>query len=136
MERIRSVKEAQRPIEDLVTSRIASAIGQLGVSEIFDEQQAESKNALLPTTMVTEANTQANRLGIKIQPISSKNCRCPYKMNNPFMKECEQNVRESPINIVLKEKNKPSAIRAKSDREAMQIRVEAEQKGIRNYCNS
>ena len=35
MERIRSMKDAQRPIEDLVTSKIASAIGRLDFSENF-----------------------------------------------------------------------------------------------------
>jgi modulator of FtsH protease HflC len=127
MERIRSLEDAQRPIEDLVTSRIASAIGRLDFSEIFHSTD-QSQNALLPEDLVSQTNTQANRLGIHIESISIEKLSLPIQNEQSIY----ERMRAERSRIARKYRSEgeelASAIRAKSEREAVQIRVEAQSK--------
>ena len=128
MERVRSIEEAQRPIEDLVTSRIASAIGQLDFSDIFSSNDSTTKRSLIPETLVTETNTQAHRLGLHIQSISIEKLSLPIQ-NEQSIYERMRAERSRIANKYRSEgEEQASAIRAKSDREAMQIRIEAQRK--------
>ena len=128
MERIRSIEEAQRPIEDLITSRIASAIGQLDFSDIFASKDSHTKNSVIPETLISETNTQAHRLGIHIQSVSIEKLSLPIQ-NEQSIYERMRAERSRIANKYRSEgEEQASAIRAKSDREAMQIRIEAQRK--------
>ena len=82
--------------------------------------------------MVTEANTQANRLGIKIQSISIEKLSLPIQ-NEQSIYERMRAERSRIANKYRSEgEEQASAIRAKSDREAMQIRLEAQKRRLKS----
>ena len=128
MERIRNMKDAQRPIEDLVTSKIASAIGRLDFSEIFGSSDKNSSNTLLPEDLIEQTNTQANRLGIHIDSISIEKLSLPIQNEQSIYERMRAERSRIARKYRSEGEEQASAIRAKSEREAVQIRVEAEQK--------
>ena len=91
MERIRNMKDAQRPIEDLVTSKIASAIGRLDFSEIFGSSDKNSSNTLLPKDLIEQTNTSQS-IGNYIDSISIEKLSLPIQNSSPYTKGCKPNV--------------------------------------------
>ena len=126
IERIRTLEDAKRPIEDLITSRIASAIGQLNFSEVLNTEQQRA--ALLPNSLVEEVNVEAKRLGIVVQSIAIERLSLPIQ-NEQSIYERMRAERSRIANRYRSEgEEQASAIRAKADREAVKIRVEANEK--------
>ena len=127
MERIRSLEDAKRPIEDLVTSRIASAIGRLDFSDIFDSSEQKHRT-LLPTDLLSQTNTEANRLGIAIESISIEKLSLPIQNEQSIYERMRAERSRIARKYRSEGEEQASAIRAKSEREAVQIRVEAQMK--------
>ncbi|MBM74407.1 MAG: protease modulator HflC, partial [Proteobacteria bacterium] len=126
IERVRTLEGAQRPIGDLVTSRIASAIGQLDFNEVLNEELEHE--TILPKNLVQEINVEAKRLGIVVQSIAVERLSLPIE-NEQSIYERMRAERSRTANRYRSEgEEQASAIRAKADREAVEIRVEAKKK--------
>jgi membrane protease subunit HflC len=124
MERIRTLKDAQRPIEDLVTSTIASAVGQLSFTDVLNTEN--KRDSLLPDTLVSDVNTEAKRLGIVVESIAIEKLSLPVQ-NEQSIYERMRAERSRIANRYRSEgEEQASAIRAKADREAVEIRIGAE----------
>jgi membrane protease subunit HflC len=123
IERIRSIEDAKRPLQDLVTSRIASAIGQLEFADVLNTEN--NRASLLPTDLVQEINIEAQRLGITVQSIAIEKLSLPIQ-NEQSIYERMRAERSRIANRYRSEgEEQASAIRAKADREAVEIRVQA-----------
>ena len=73
IERVRTLDDAQRPIQDLVTSRIAAAIGQLNFADVLNTEQQRDAFAAIG------GPPEAKRLGLVVQSIAIERLSLPIQ---------------------------------------------------------
>jgi membrane protease subunit HflC len=125
LEAVGSPEAAEAQMGDLVTSRVAGAIGRVELTEVLSVSASTSD--LLPASVRTDvAKTAAERFGVEVLDVRLKHVGLPLQ-NEQSIYERMRAERLRIANAYRSEgEEAATTIRAKADREAAEILAKAE----------
>lgn len=125
LESVRTFEAAESQLADLVTSRVASAVGSAPLTELLSSQAVD--RPLLPDSVRTEVAAAAReRLGIEVLDVRLRHLGLPLQ-NEQSIYERMRAERLRIANAYRSEGEQQAAeIRARADREAAEILAQAE----------
>jgi modulator of FtsH protease HflC len=123
LERVNTTEQAARPINDIVTSQIGSAIGEIEFGQVFTVD--DTREQLLPVTILDSINNKTIRLGITVQQVRLQRLSLPVQN--------EQSIYER---MRAERSRIAGQYRAEGEEEAIKIRAEADRKSTEIKSNA
>jgi modulator of FtsH protease HflC len=124
LETLREVEGAEAPLSDVVTSRIASAIGEVDFNTVLSTEG--STEEMLPKSVVDDINEEVQIYGIRVQLVRLRHIGLPIQNEQSIYERMR--AERSRIAKKYRSEGEEEAlqIRAKADRDAVEIQATAD----------
>lgn len=124
LETLREVEGAEAPLSDVVTSRIASAIGEVNFNTVLSTEG--STEEMLPKSIVDDINEEVQIYGIRVQLVRLRHIGLPIQNEQSIYERMR--AERSRIAKKYRSEGEEEAlqIRAKADRDAVEIQADAD----------
>ncbi len=124
LERVNTTEQAARPINDIVTSQIGSAIGEIEFGEVFTVDN--TREQLLPVSILENINNKTIRLGITVQQVRLQRLSLPVQNEQSIYERMRAERSRIAGQYRAEGEEESIKIRAEADRKSTEIKSDAE----------